>query len=63
MSVMEIRDPLLPVDVVSNYVASSLLGLINWWLEHETVYNAEQMAAMFQQMNLAAMTAMLRNTP
>ncbi|MCA9907355.1 MAG: TetR/AcrR family transcriptional regulator [Anaerolineae bacterium] len=62
LSTLDIQDKgLLPLDVVSNYVASSLLGLINWWVERETDYDAEQMAAMFQQMNVAALNAALND--
>ncbi|MCA9904092.1 MAG: TetR/AcrR family transcriptional regulator [Anaerolineae bacterium] len=62
LSTLDIHDKgLLPLDVVSNYVASSLLGLINWWLEREIAYDAEQMAAMFQQMNVAALNAALND--
>jgi len=63
LSLIEGHKPALPVDVMSNYVAASLLGLINWWLEHETAYDADQMAAMYQQMNAGAMTAMLNALP
>jgi AcrR family transcriptional regulator len=37
----------LPVEVISNFFAGSLLALINWWLEEERPYSANQMAEMF----------------
>jgi AcrR family transcriptional regulator len=52
-------DPLLPPDhamivpreVAYQHMASSLLGLITWWLENDTPYTAEQMAQMYHQLN------------
>lgn len=38
----------LPVEVISNFFAGSLLALINWWLEEERPYTPEQMADMFR---------------
>lgn len=38
----------LPVEVISNFFAGSLLALINWWLEEDRPYSAEQMADMFR---------------
>ncbi|MCC6614425.1 MAG: TetR/AcrR family transcriptional regulator [Anaerolineae bacterium] len=59
LSQMGISRPSLPLDVMSNYITASLLGLISWWLEHEPNYDAGQMAAMIQQMNAGALLAML----
>lgn len=54
-------DPLLPPEqamivpreVAYQHMASSLLGLITWWLEHDPPYSAEQMAQMYHQLNVA----------
>lgn len=40
--------PLVPVEVFSNYIASSLLGLVRWWLEDGASYSPEEMANMFR---------------
>ena len=44
----------VPMDVLSQHMGSSLLGLITWWLETNAPYSAEQMAQMYHQMNAAA---------
>ena len=43
--------PQLPADILANYIAASLLGLIAWWLEHDMPYSAEEMGEMFQLLN------------
>jgi AcrR family transcriptional regulator len=40
----------VPVEVISNFFAGSLLALINWWLENDVTYSAEQMAQMFRKL-------------
>lgn len=42
----------LPIDVLSNYIASSLLGLIAWWLESEQTYTVAQMDDFFRQLTM-----------
>jgi AcrR family transcriptional regulator len=43
--------PQLPADILANYIAASLLGMIAWWLEHDMPYSAEEMGEMFQLLN------------
>ena len=40
----------IPVEVISNFFAGSLLALINWWLEKDAPYSAEEMAEMFRKL-------------
>jgi hypothetical protein len=42
--------PRMPFDVIAGYSASSFLGMLIWWLETETDYTPEQMAAWTQQL-------------
>jgi hypothetical protein len=42
--------PLIPLEVLSNYFAASLLGLVTWWLESNMPYPAEQMADIFRRL-------------
>jgi AcrR family transcriptional regulator len=66
-------DPLLPPEaalpasreVIYQHMASSLLGLITWWLENDPPYSAEQMAQMYHQLNVAPFlqTAASPDTP
>lgn len=44
--------PSLPIDVLANYIASSLLGLIAWWLEDERPYTVAQMDEYFRQLTM-----------
>ncbi len=44
------QPPAVPLDVLANYFAGSLLSLVTWWLENATPYPPEQMAALFRQL-------------
>ncbi len=44
----------LPMDVLIEHMASSLMGLVIWWLETDTPHNVEDMARLFQQLNAPA---------
>ena len=41
--------PLVPVDVLANYIAGSLLALVTWWLESDMPYAAEEMVVMYHR--------------
>lgn len=40
----------IPLEVIANYFAGSLLGILTWWLESGMPYPPEDMAHMFRQM-------------
>jgi AcrR family transcriptional regulator len=40
----------VPMEYFANYFASSLLGVVTWWLENGLPYSPEEMAGMFQKM-------------
>jgi AcrR family transcriptional regulator len=44
--------PVLPVDFIANHFSGSLLATIYWWLDNDLPYTAEEMATMFQKINL-----------
>ncbi len=44
--------PSMPIEVLSNYIASSLLGLIAWWLENNQPYSVAQMDEFFRQLTI-----------
>lgn len=44
----------LPMDVLIEHMASSMIGLVVWWLETEAPYTPEAMAAMFHRLNVSA---------
>lgn len=47
-------DKQVPLDVVIYHLASSLIALLGWWVDHELPYSAEQMNGMFQLLTQAA---------
>jgi AcrR family transcriptional regulator len=53
----------VPVDGLANYLAGGMLALISWWLDSGTPQTPEEMAALFQQMTLPTMTALLGHPP
>lgn len=42
----------VPLSLATTYVASSLIGLIGWWLENNMPYSAEEMAQLFYRLNV-----------
>ena len=58
------RPPLVPLDILANYLAGAMISLISWWLRQDTTYTAEQMADMFRQLSMPTITNVLGlNTP
>lgn len=53
------RQKSLPVDLLAHYLASSYLSMITWWLDHDLIYTAEQMDALFQQLVFPGIRDML----
>ena len=51
--------PTIPIDVLSNYIASSLLGLIAWWLENERPYSVEEMNVFFRELTMQGTMQMM----
>lgn len=41
----------IPVEILAQHIAGSLLTLLIWWLENDLPYSAEYMAQTFQQLN------------
>ncbi|MDT7605431.1 MAG: hypothetical protein QOF61_3428 [Acidobacteriota bacterium] len=42
--------PSLPVPVLTNYLASEMLALLKWWLDHNMPHTPERMDEMFHQL-------------
>ena len=42
----------IPIDLLGNYFAGAMLGVIKWWLEAEMPYSSEQMEEIFFQLFL-----------
>lgn len=45
-------EPALPIDFIANHFSGSLLAATYWWLDNDLPYTAEEMATMFQKINL-----------
>jgi len=53
------KSPSVPLDIVTHYIASSLMALITLWLDRDLPYTAEQMDAMFRQLTMPGVMAAL----
>jgi len=42
----------LPIPVLANFLAGSLLSLLKWWLDNKMIYSPEQMDEMFRKLVL-----------
>jgi AcrR family transcriptional regulator len=49
----------VPTEIVADYLAGALLTLVRWWLDHELPYTPEQMEAIFQQLAMPGVQALL----
>ena len=56
----EKRSPPIPLTVVSEYLASTFLTLLKWWLAADMPYPPEQMESIFQQLALPGVRSMLK---
>jgi len=54
------RAPEVPLPLLADYVAGAFLSLLRWWLEHQRPYPPEQMHAIFQQVVLPGVQAVVR---
>ena len=53
------KDMRVPLDVVVHHLASSLIALLTWWVEHDLRYPPKHINEMFQQLTQPAVAAML----
>ncbi len=42
--------PVVPIPLVADYLAGTIVNLITWWLDHDMPYTPTQMNAMFVQL-------------
>jgi AcrR family transcriptional regulator len=52
--------PAVPLALMADYLAGTILHLLKWWLDHETPYTPAQMDALFQQLVLPGVHTTLR---
>jgi AcrR family transcriptional regulator len=57
---LERRSPPIPLPVVSEYLASTFITLLKWWISADMPYPPEQMESIFEQMTLPGLSAMLK---
>ncbi|WP_220277585.1 TetR/AcrR family transcriptional regulator [Streptomyces himalayensis] len=55
--VIPVGDPALPSEVTVEFLISSLLGLLAWWLDSDMPYAPEQMADMYMKLALQGVPA------
>jgi len=55
--------PVIPTKFIANHFAGSLLSTIYWWLDSDLSYTVEEMAEMFQKVNLLDRKALMGLTP
>ena len=55
--------PIVPTDFIANHFAGSLLATIYWWLDSDLTYTPEEMAEMFQKVNMLDRKALMGVTP
>ena len=51
----------LPIPVIANFLAGSLLSLLKWWLDNKMIYPPEQMDEMFRKLALPGVTQSTRS--
>ena len=49
--------PVVPVEVMAEHAVGALLGVVTWWLDHDTPYSVDEMAAMFERLTTPALEA------
>ena len=55
----EDQDPLVPLPLVSSYLAGALLWLLKWWLDNDMPHPPERMAEIYEQMVMPGAQAAL----
>jgi len=54
----------IPLPIVANYFAGSLIAVLSWWIEEGEQFDSEYMAEMFYWLSLPSMSMLLGiNTP
>ncbi len=48
-------DPIIPHEIRANHVATSVLALVKWWLDHDMTYSPERMGEIYAVMIIQPM--------
>ncbi len=57
------REPIVPIPVISSYLAGALLSVLVWWLNEGRPYSPEQVNKMFQTLTMSGVTAVFDDSP
>ena len=57
------KSPPVALSIISNYLAGALLTLLVWWLENDMPYSPERMDALFQELSMPGVWAVLEINP
>jgi hypothetical protein len=49
----------IPTSLIIDYMASSLMSLVTWWVKQDTPYSPERMDEMYQRLVMAGVVSML----
>jgi len=55
--------PVIPLEVMANYFAASLLGTLIWWLEAGMPYPADEMGDLFRRLILDGLGSVVQRAP
>ncbi|MBZ0291180.1 MAG: TetR/AcrR family transcriptional regulator [Anaerolineae bacterium] len=52
-------DSTIPLELLSNHIAGSLVAMLSWWLENDTPHSADYMAQIFSQLVMSGVMSTL----
>ena len=55
------KDAPVPLEILTQYLVSSFLSLLVWWLDHDMPYSAERMNDMFRQLTQPGVETIIGN--
>jgi len=50
----QISQPAIPIEIAAQHMVSSLLGLIDWWINQKQPYSIDQMATIYERLIIQA---------
>jgi AcrR family transcriptional regulator len=57
------KDPTIPLPILINFISSTLISLLKWWLENKMKYTPEQMEQYFHKLVTPSIEAILNGEP
>ncbi|MBI2333886.1 MAG: helix-turn-helix transcriptional regulator [Chloroflexi bacterium] len=56
MKMLRVEDPTLPLDLAAEFLTSTLMTLIRWWVKQDMTLSPKQMDEMFQKLTAAGIS-------